>query len=287
LSNEVAELVEDFHEGRIKQVVVLSGAGISVSANLPDFRSPGGLYDQMRKQGIATPESVFTADFMVEHPNIFYKVMRQLRTEDIHPTPTHCFIRLLQDKGLLTRCYTQNIDGLERKVGIQERKLTEAHGTLSRVLCAKCKKEHPKEKLYQSNDTDGVPRCEECKGLLRPDIVFFGENLNWSYPEVKADLENVDLVIVMGTSLMVNPFAGLVNLIKNGCAILVVNRFMPKTLFSVRRRRAMAAKLRGKPPPRKEAFMQGDCDMSLVWLANELGWNDDVEGLLKEKPQKS
>jgi len=147
LSNEVAELVEDFHEGRIKQVVVLSGAGISVSANLPDFRSPGGLYDQMRKQGTSSPESVFTADFMVDNPSIFYKVMRQLRTDDIYPTPTHCFIRLLQDKGLLMRNYTQNIDGLERKVGIEEQKLMEAHGTLGKVSCAKCKKEYPKEHL--------------------------------------------------------------------------------------------------------------------------------------------
>jgi len=285
VSNEVVELVEDWRGGRIKQVVILSGAGISVSANLPDFRSPGGLYDQMRKQGISSPESVFTADFMVECPDIFYKVMRQLRTDDIQPTPTHCFIRLLQDKGLLQRCCTQNIDGLERKVGIQEQKLMEAHGTLGKVRCVKCKRDHPKENLFRPKEADGMPRCEACRGLLRPDIVFFGENLNWNYPTVKAELGAADLVIIMGTSLQVNPFAGIINCIKNSCAILVVNRFMPKALLSARRRRAMTAKLMGKPSPRKEAFMQGDCDVSIQWLAEELGWKDELEELLNARPQ--
>lgn len=286
-SNEVFQLVDDLREGRFERVVVLAGAGISVSANLPDFRSPGGLYDQMRKQGISTPESVFTTDFMMECPDIFYKVMKQLRTEDVDPTPTHCFLRILQDRGLLQRCCTQNIDCLERKVGIKPENLVEAHGTLGVIRCMKCKKEHEKHCLYEPKESDGIPRCTACKSQLRPNIVFFGEELNWNAQSVQADLGAADLVIIMGTSLVVHPFAGIVNNVKPSCAILVVNRFMPKSLASQRRRRALTSTLLGKPPLRKEAFMQGNSDESIRWLANELGWGDELEEMVSQQPWRS
>jgi len=288
MSTEVLDLVHDLREGCFQRVVILAGAGISVSANLPDFRSPGGLYDQLRRnQGLAAPESVFTADFMLERPKMFYEVMGMLRTESVDPTPTHCFIRLLQDKGLLMRCFTQNIDSLERKVGVVPENIVEAHGTLGIVRCCKCGKAHAEKALHEPTDPDGLPRCTGCRSQLRPGIVFFGEPLNWDVAKVKADLGEADLVIVMGTSLSVQPFAGIIANVKSSCAILVVNRVMPKTLASHRRRRELTSRLIGKPPLRKEAFMQGDCDTSIRWLAKALGWSEELEDIVSERKWSS
>ena len=108
----------------------MAGAGISVSANLPDFRSKGGLYDQLRQStNISSPESIFTQDVLHSDPQVFFEVMQKLRADHVSPTFTHRFIKQLQENNQLQRCYTQNIDCLERKVGIEEHLLVECHGS--------------------------------------------------------------------------------------------------------------------------------------------------------------
>uniref|UniRef100_A0A7S0FCQ5 Deacetylase sirtuin-type domain-containing protein n=1 Tax=Pyrodinium bahamense TaxID=73915 RepID=A0A7S0FCQ5_9DINO len=283
-SAEVHAIVEQLQEGQFQKVVVMVGAGISVSANIPDFRSPGGLYDSMRKQGFTVPEMVFTCDFMQEHPKVWYGVMQKIRTEGVDPTPTHCFIRMLQDKGMLSRCYTQNIDCLERKVGIEEDLLVEAHGTMGIIRCAKCRKTYDQAAMWEPKEADGIPRCEACQGMLRPDIVFFGEGLPNKFMENHAtDLSEADLVIIMGTSLAVQPFSTIIRNVKNTCAVLVVNRNMPKTLAKHRRLRSLTSKFSGRQL-REAAFLAGDCDDSIKWMTSELGWAGELEAMAEQRP---
>ncbi|CAE8624507.1 unnamed protein product [Polarella glacialis] len=112
-----------------KRVVVMCGAGISTSAGIPDFRSPGtGLYDNLQRFNLPRAESIFELDYFRKSPGAFYELAREMWPGNFSPTLAHYFIRLLHDKGVLLRCYSQNIDSLEREAGVPADKLIAAHG---------------------------------------------------------------------------------------------------------------------------------------------------------------
>ena len=162
----VADLI---NEGLIKNIIWMSGAGISCSAGIPDFRSPGtGLYSKLAKYHLPTPESMFDLEYFRSNPEPFYDVARSLYPGKHRPTSTHFFLKLLHQKGLLLRTYTQNIDMLERVVGIPSNKVVEAHGTWASAHCIDC---------GQFEDANWVkmeickhkrqPLCRHCDGLLK------------------------------------------------------------------------------------------------------------------------
>lgn len=148
-------------------IIVLTGAGISTSLGIPDFRSPGGLYEQLRTEdtGIDEPEDLFRLETFQENPSRFYAlVAKKLLTplaEDGTPrfTPTHAFIKLLQDKGKLLTNYTQNIDGLEIVSGIT--RLVQTHGSIAAGRCMRCGKEH-KKNFRSLWDKGALPTCSKC-----------------------------------------------------------------------------------------------------------------------------
>lgn len=266
----IANMLRDRHFTRI---VALVGAGISVSAGIPDFRSAGGLYDQMKKRGFKAPESVFTTDFMEESPDHFYEIMRSLMVPDVVPTTTHNLLKLLHNKGMLLRCYTQNIDGLELKVGIPEDQLVEAHGTMRRVKCSKCQVTYGAEQLQCA----GHPRCTSCSALLRPAIVFFGEPLPRRFSELaKTDLNNADLVLVMGTSLSVQPFASLVHW--SNAPRIVLNMFLPRSFKSTPWHQRFRRDVSSATP---DVHLLGKCDEAATWLATQSGWDSELKAIGK------
>ena len=120
----------------------MTGAGISVSAGIPDFRSPGtGLYSQLAEYNLPTPESIFTLDYFVDKPEPFYRFAQNFDLTKHNATPTHYFVKMLQDKGLLWRCMTQNIDNLEEKTGMDMGAVVQCHGANRGAACSVCKKE--------------------------------------------------------------------------------------------------------------------------------------------------
>ena len=139
-------------EGRFRNVVVLCGAGISVSAGIPDFRSPGkGLYANLAKYDLPSPEAIFDIDFFKHNPYPFFKLATELYPGKFRPTPTHHFLKLLQDtkqsqghgqeRGILKRVFTQNIDTLEKQAGIKDDALVHAHGSFGDAHCIECRKQ--------------------------------------------------------------------------------------------------------------------------------------------------
>ena len=117
----------------------MTGAGISVSCGIPDFRSPKtGVYANLGEYNLPTPETLFTLDYFKDHPEPFYKFCKTLDMRAYDPSPTHYFIKMLQDKGILFMNYTQNIDNLEEKTGIDMEKVVQAHGANRGAKCAKC-----------------------------------------------------------------------------------------------------------------------------------------------------
>ena len=128
-------------EGKYRKILVMTGAGISVSAGIPDFRSPGtGLYSQLAEYNLPRPEAIFDLDYFKESPEAFYKFAQNFDLTKHNATPTHYFIKMLQDKGVLWRNMTQNIDNLEEKTGMDMGAVIQAHGANRGAACSKCKK---------------------------------------------------------------------------------------------------------------------------------------------------
>lgn len=135
-------LVHGLKEGKFKNIMVMTGAGISVSAGIPDFRSPGtGVYANLAKYKLPSPEALFTLDFFINNPEPFYDFAQNFDLTKFNPTPTHFFIKLLQDKGILFANPTQNIDNLEEKAGMNMDKVLQAHGANRGASCS-ARKEH-------------------------------------------------------------------------------------------------------------------------------------------------
>ncbi|KAJ7773527.1 histone deacetylase-like protein [Mycena olivaceomarginata] len=167
--------------GKCKNIVIMSGAGISRAAGIPDFRSEGGLYDIMRKSNISVPrpQDIFTLSYFKKNPKPFYQVVSQLYGGAYRPTLTHSFIRLLEKKRILNACWTQNVDDLERLAGVSSWRLIQAHGSLDTQRCTTCNAKLDDKKMKQAVVSGEVPICEKrgCKGFVKPDVVFFGETV--------------------------------------------------------------------------------------------------------------
>jgi NAD-dependent SIR2 family protein deacetylase len=207
--DDVIKLIES-----AKKIIVLSGAGISVACGVPDFRSAGGLYDQIKeKYNLTDPQLLFDINYIRKDQVPFYDFAAQLfPSTDLKPSKAHKFIKLLQDKGKLLRNYSQNIDTLEQQVGIKEENLILCHGSFATFSCPighRVDGSVIKPKL----DSKHIPQCEVCndptgKMFLKPDIVFFGEALPDSFrAHIRQDVKEADLLIVMGSSLRVQPVA--------------------------------------------------------------------------------
>ncbi|XP_050831687.1 NAD-dependent protein deacetylase sirtuin-3, mitochondrial isoform X3 [Serinus canaria] len=124
----------------------MAGAGISTPSGIPDFRSPGsGLYSNLEQYDIPYPEAIFELGYFFVNPKPFFTLAKELYPGNYRPNSAHYFLRLLHDKGLLLRLYTQNIDGLERVAGIPPDRLVEAHGTFATATCTVCQRNFPGE----------------------------------------------------------------------------------------------------------------------------------------------
>jgi NAD-dependent deacetylase len=202
-------LIEALKES--ESIVFFTGAGISSESGIATFRGKEGLWNKFR------PEELASFDAFIKNPELvweWYNYRRKI-VHDAKPNPAHLTIAEMQNHFKEVTVVTQNVDNLHRRAGSQN--IFELHGNIERNFCVNCKKFH-NEALDFSN---GVPKCE-CGGMIRPDVVWFGEYL----PEdqflggEKAAI-NSDMFFVVGTSAIVYPAAGLVYTAKASGAIVV------------------------------------------------------------------
>lgn len=336
--------------GKAKKIICMCGAGVSCSAGIPDFRTAGtGLYSRLEEYDLPHPQAIFELDFFKRNPYPFYTLVRvglslvigvlfpetivnvkravpsvsatmyrhhtaqELYPGNFDPTPTHRFIRKLADRGLLQRCYTQNIDSLEVAAGIPRDLVIAAHGNFDTASCIRCgqsyspefvraaifpvedeeaMRTHPEEaeeeacelaqKLVEAADTSkkkvrmiAPPYCG-CGGLVKPDIVMFGENLPARFwDSLKPDFAAADLLIVMGTSLVVQPFASLIDKVQGAVPRILINRErVGEADISLR---AMGWDEGFDFPPNptawRDVLFMGDCDDGVLQLETLLGWD--------------
>ncbi len=189
-----------------KSVVALTGAGISTSAGIPDFRGPRGLYVTRRYD----PEKVFHIEWFKSNPVYFYEFTNDFTEslKSIKPTFTHNFLVKLEQAGFLKGIITQNIDILHQTAGSQN--VIELHGSYNSATCQSCKQQIKGltcswwcDEIASSNSYP-VVICQKCGGYLKPDIVFFGEPVI-AYEEAERLIKKCDLLLVLGSSLNVTP----------------------------------------------------------------------------------
>ncbi|XP_070805708.1 NAD-dependent protein deacetylase sirtuin-2 isoform X2 [Pituophis catenifer annectens] len=273
---------------KCKNIICMVGAGISTSAGIPDFRSPGtGLYANLQQYNLPYPEAIFEIGYFKKNPDPFFTLARELYPGQFKPTVCHYFIRLLKDKGLLLRCYTQNIDTLERVAGLDAEHLVEAHGTFytSHCISATCRKSYGLEWMKEKIFASLTPRCEKCQSVVKPDIVFFGENLPPRFFSLmQSDFQNADMLIIMGTSLQVQPFASLVSRVPSNTPRLLINK--EKTGESDPFMSLMGLGC-GMDFDSEKAYRDvawlGDCDEGCLALAELLGWKKELEELVEKE----
>jgi NAD-dependent deacetylase len=197
----------------------LTGAGVSTPSGIPDFRGPDGLWAKY------DPERFSSLSAFLENPREFFDfwIWRFEKMRAAAPNPVHEFLAWLEARGMLKGVITQNIDGLHQAAG--SRRVLEVHGSAMSGTCLECGRRYPLEWMAERARRDGVPRCEVCGGLVKPDVVLFGESLTRDFQVAQAEVIGADLLLVLGTSLAIWPVAGLVPLAaQHGARIIMANR---------------------------------------------------------------
>jgi NAD-dependent deacetylase len=207
--------------GKSNQIVVFTGAGISTESGISDYRSQGGLWDRYKPVTIQE----FLADENSRREYWRRKKEMYGQMSGASPNDGHHVIAQLEKQGKLLGVITQNIDGLHKKAGNQ--KVFEIHGTNLDVICLTCKKVGSAEPVYKQLEAgDEVPLCLDCGGLLKPNTISFGQQLDPAVLEGSIDwARNADLLISAGSTLVVEPAASLPRIAKdNGATLVIVNR---------------------------------------------------------------
>ncbi|MCF7890589.1 Sir2 family NAD-dependent protein deacetylase [Candidatus Bipolaricaulota bacterium] len=201
----------------------LTGAGISTDSGIPDFRGSGGLWEDRDPMEVASRHALH------DHPERFFEfwIDRFSKLEDAPPNVTHVVLAELEESGLLSGVITQNIDNLHIEAG--SRRVFQLHGNFKVSRCEGCGRELPTDRVLRRFKDEGVPRCGECGGLIRPDVVLFNEQLPEAFTEAEEKLARSDLLLVLGTSLEVYPVASLVPHFKrtSGRVVIVNNQPTP------------------------------------------------------------
>ncbi|KAJ8323237.1 NAD-dependent histone deacetylase sir2, variant 2 [Batrachochytrium dendrobatidis] len=240
-----------------QNIIVLTGAGCSVSCGIPDFRSKNGIYSRLDEFELEDPQQMFDIKYFRIRPETFYSFAKEIYPSNFKPSPSHMFIKLLEDKGKLLRNYTQNIDTLEKTAGIKN--VVQCHGSFATATCIVCGHHVAGTEIEDHIFAQTVPTCPKCHeendGIMKPDIVFFGEKLPDEFNRIfQEDRKKADLLIVMGSSLKVSPVADVKDLLP---------QHIPQILINL------------EALPHMQHFdiqLLGYCDKIIVEICRNLGW---------------
>ncbi len=218
LADSVADLIVN-----ASRIVVFTGAGVSTESGIPDFRSPGGIWERF------DPDD-FTYQKFVRDPEVRKKQWQMLGegglTSRAEPNPAHYAIAELDKLDKLDCVITQNIDNLHQSGGVPDNKVFELHGNMQWAVCLRCSQRYPFEQIKARLDEgETIPDCEACGGILKPGVVLFGESLPEKVlQEATHRSSGCDLFIVIGSSLVVYPAAYMpVYAVDSGAKLVIIN----------------------------------------------------------------
>ena len=218
MENKIQEFKKLIKESN--NIVFFGGAGVSTESGIPDFRSKDGLYNQKYK---FPPEEILSHTFFINNTTEFYKFYKdKMNSLKYKPNITHLKLAELEKEGKLKAIVTQNIDGLHQKAG--SKNVYELHGSVLRNYCTKCGKFYDAEYIFESKD---IPKCT-CGGTIKPDVVLYEEGLDdETVRKAITAIQEAELLIVAGTSLMVYPASGLINYFQGKHLILINKEATP------------------------------------------------------------
>ncbi|HOB12334.1 MAG TPA: Sir2 family NAD-dependent protein deacetylase [Syntrophomonadaceae bacterium] len=188
-----------------RKTVVVTGAGISTEAGIPDFRGENGIYRQLGEDRVMR---IINIDFFRHNPEEFYSFYRQyFNFPAVEPSKAHYMLARLEKEGYVAGVVTQNIDNLHQKAG--SKNVIPIHGNAEQFVCQgrSCRTRY--DASYVENYPETVPRCSACGSVIKPDVVLFGENI-YNYADAREMILSAQLLIVIGSSLTVYPLAGFV-----------------------------------------------------------------------------
>ncbi|ERL91577.1 hypothetical protein D910_08907, partial [Dendroctonus ponderosae] len=271
----------------VRLLKVLTGAGVSVSCGIPDFRSRDGIYSRLAIEfpNLPNPQAMFDINYFSQDPRPFFKFAKDIYPGKFKPSPCHRFIKLLEKHNKLLRNYTQNIDTLEKEASIE--RVIECHGSFATATCTKCEHKVGADKIRNIVLSQKIPMCEKChgdtdvsvstddfgsdatnykdlvqSGIMKPDIVFFGEGLPDTFHDAMAsDKTEGDLLVVIGSSLKVRPVALIPNSLPAHVPQILINREpLSHCHFDVE--------------------LLGDCDVIINHLC-KIKWQENAETISK------
>jgi len=201
-----------------KDIVVFTGAGISAESGIPTYRGEDGLWSKY------DPNIYANITYFHQDPSYYWNFFREVRypmIKKVKPNKAHQALAELETTGYLRTVITQNIDGLHQEAGSSS--VIELHGTTRIIYCLNCSHEYSMDEVFSLLEVQIPPLCSECKGRLRPAVVFFGEALNSEILRLAfEEAENCDLLIAVGSSLVVYPAADIPLIAKQGGGTLVL-----------------------------------------------------------------
>lgn len=299
MNTKVLNIIDQIKSGKISKVVVLSGSGVSTITGIPDFRSKGGLYDTLKPDILTAttkqkrmllndPTMVVNYKLFKENQFPYLEVRKPFILGSFQkrwsPSISHFFFKILEDRGLLQRLYTQNIDGLDNLTGMSNELIVQLHGSITQISCEFCGAEYDKNKfisklqmnirnIYDPTDMSSPQisthiHCENCGSAgIKPSTVMYGRKIpNSVYKNLNEDLASVNLLIVVGTSLSVSPACEFVNAVKPSVHRLVVNNEVVGENLGMQFNNKKS----------KDAILLGNSDESFLLFLNELGWINDL-----------
>ena len=215
MNEQIQELQEIIDNSN--HIVFFTGAGVSTASGIPDFRSTDGLYNQKYQ---FSPEEILSHHFFKQHTEEFFRFYRdKMLYPDVKPSFVHQYIATLEKRNKKVTVITQNIDGLHQLAGSTN--VLELHGSVLRNTCMQC---HTKYSLDEILKMDTVPHCPKCNGIIKPDVVLYEEGLDETILNQSVHaLQTADTCIVLGTSLVVYPAAGLLRYF-GGDKLVLINR---------------------------------------------------------------
>lgn len=212
--DDINKLIKMIDESN--NIVFFSGAGVSTSSGIPDFRSKNGLYNSNKYE--YSPEEMLSKNFYYNKTEDFYKFYKDaMNVLEYEPNIVHKYLKKLENMGKLKAIVTQNIDNLHTKAGCKN--VYEIHGNINKNTCELCGKKYDGKYVFQSK---GIPMCL-CGGIIKPDVVLYGEALPHDEYNKSIDaISKADMLIIAGTSLSVYPASSLIDYF-NGKYLVIIN----------------------------------------------------------------
>ena len=212
MTKELETLQKWINESR--RIVFFGGAGVSTESGIPDFRSVDGLYQQKYDR---PPEEIISHTCFCHEPEEFFRFYREkMIWTEAKPNAAHKKLAELEQAGKLRSVVTQNIDGLHQAAG--SKRVWELHGSIHRNRCMHCGRSYGLDRILNSR---GVPRCS-CGGIIKPDVVLYEESLDsYTIEQAVNDIDEADMLIIGGTSLVVYPAAGLIRYYRGNKLVLI------------------------------------------------------------------